>query len=428
MTKTKKTLLVVFACCLMFALAAFALTACEPSDSYTVTFMVQDDSGAWRQSGNAAEVNDGSVTLPTEPTKDYYTFRGRYTTNTFDEGTEFTNTDVSSNLTVYAYFVADQVNVYINGAYQGVQLTKDVVSGTYDPGEGLEFDGWYTDENCQVSYRAGDKVTAIYARSVARITFNNGYEDLYSTTVLPGEKLDDPATTTVNNVTVEKSEIVKWYMDADNIVYRDADGEEIDFSTQTFDVNTQITVEWCTPWQYTRNETTGKYYVSGIRQTYTAGTQMSYITSANWTAIPAFSVMSEVVYNNEVINVEAVYNFGISNFRGIKAVIINEGIKAVVDSFSGSSFSNSSNMANLYLPSSLRVIIGSFKCNPMLTELELPEGLEVLIDSFYGGGAYDLCSLYGNQHFVNARKPLVREQRQVLQSRRRQNLSEGRRR
>lgn len=383
-TKILSLLAVIAVLCAMVIL----ITACTTTtETYTVTFMVDN-----QQYGNAVEVTDGAVTLPTAPTKDYYTFRNWYTTSTFDEGTEFKNEGISSDMTVYAYFVADQVNVYINNAYEGVQDLVNVVNGSYNPGENLEFDGWYTDADCQVKYVVGDAARTLYARSVARITFNNGYEDVYTTTVLPGEKVPNPATTLLDgDVTVETAEIIKWYMDDKVIKYADENGDDIDFNVFTADVNTTITVKWATPWTYKLNSATGNYYISAVNQdTGMASDKDGGLDYYTFRSVPAISVLDEakVLVNDEwqTVTVEAIASAGVafSQFSSLECIIINEGIKSIYNTFNEAT-NGSSIVKKIVLPSSLKVVDNSFRALNELEELTLPEGLEVIVGSFTGG-------------------------------------------
>ena len=194
MTAVKKKLLIALAFVAMLFAGIALLSACSGNeDDLKVTFMVQEDGGEWG-SYREADIVDGSVEMPENPTKLYYNFSNWYYTQD-GTGDPFENSGITESVTVYARFVPIEVEIVINGTNEGTQNLVDVVNNTYDPGEGLEFSGWYTNANFTESTKWDGEsvVTTLYARSVARITFNNGYEDVYTTTVAPGTVFTDPA-------------------------------------------------------------------------------------------------------------------------------------------------------------------------------------------------------------------------------------------
>ena len=77
MTKIKNRILIVLALVMLCAVGVFALAACNNTETYTVTFMVREKgtTGDWQQYTTVDTNDDGSVTLPAEPTVDGYTFR-----------------------------------------------------------------------------------------------------------------------------------------------------------------------------------------------------------------------------------------------------------------------------------------------------------------------------------------------------------------
>lgn len=387
MNKTKSKLLVFFAAMLMFFAVLGILSACG-GKTYTVTFMVQnEETGEWEQYGNAVTVgDDGSVTIPEAPSKDYYTFSNWYTNSEFS-GEPFSGLDITGDLKVYARYNADQIQVYIDGESQGTYDLVKVINGYTPDRENLVFDGWYTDANYAVEYTASKDAEAIYGRYLAQITFDNGYEEVYTTLVSPGTTLKDPATdtVTVNNEesTVEKEYIWQWYMDIDNIYYYDQKGEEIDFSTAVFNENTTIKVLWMTPMdKYFYNERTDSYCGYSINQS-----KLDYYSFRN---VPAISYLSKVRYdvdgdgNLDTIKVESIAStIAFSQFSSVEKIIINEGIKSIYGSFSGNGV-----VKEIELPSSLRIIGNSFNGTMELEDLVLPEGLEVIINSFHGASKF----------------------------------------
>lgn len=358
------------------------ISACtNTSETYTVTFMVQNETGEWKQVGNSVEVTDGAVTLPNDPVKSYYVFLGWYTTSTFEAGTEFKNENISSNLTVYASFSAKEAEVYINGESMGKQTLVDVINGDYNPGEGLEFDGWYTDSNYTVKYENTDDTSAIYARSVARITYDNGYETVYETTVLPYVAMSQPSL----------DDIVKFYMDSEDIFFT-VDGEDYDWS-QPVTKSMTIDVEWKTPnMVYAENANSGNLTCTlyGNNGSYTVQQK-----NPDLATYPCIRIPSRVTYNDELRYVDACANtYELNDYawaaaaKSVKTVIFAEGIK-MIRNFEGvyvqpaASTSTPATVEEVVLPSTLKIIETSFNFFPSLKSVELPEGLEIIIDSFW---------------------------------------------
>lgn len=130
---------------IILGISAVGLTACgyatvgsesgqlEPAEKEKyVTFKVQDESGKWKDLTSRTLITDGKVTIPEAPKKDYYTFRGWFLDTNWNQ--EFKNEDLKQSVTVYAYYIADEVNIVINGESQGTRDLADVVNGTYNPG------------------------------------------------------------------------------------------------------------------------------------------------------------------------------------------------------------------------------------------------------------------------------------------------------
>lgn len=229
MTAVRKKLVAILLCMVTLLAGIALLTSCEKNDKaddLKVTFMVEDDeSSEWKQTAEYTAEN-GEVELPTVSRR-YYTFANWYENKEFS-GAPFTGKNVTKSLTVYARFIPVEVNVHINGVDQGTQNLIDVVKGTYNPGEGLEFDGWYTNANYTTKWDNKAETNDLYAKSVARITFNDGYQDVYTTTVNPGAVYESPVTHEAKTEdgaasTVEKALIWKNYMSAYDISYVNAD-------------------------------------------------------------------------------------------------------------------------------------------------------------------------------------------------------------
>lgn len=378
MTAVKKKLLIVLTCVAMLFAGIAILSACSGDNGdLKVTFMVQSDDGSWGKYDEKA-VTDGSVEMPANPTKEYYTFTNWYSDKDFS-GDPFTGKDVKESATVYARFIPVEVDIYINGKDEGTQNLIDVVNGTYEPGENLEFDGWYTNANYAEAskWNGKDTVNTLYARSVARITFNDGYQDVYTTTVTPNTVFADPATSGV-----ETSEIQQSYMSKYDISYWDEDGNEFDFS-EPITENTTITVKWRSPFfTYEVNETTGNLSLTMYSNEKYDDTE----TNATQKNVPVMSILSEITFDQngdgsvETYTVDEVrFETDMLSSSVLEKVIVGEGIKIIQNFIS----SSASTVQEIELPSTLKVIYNSFNNLNALQKITIPNGVEVIIGSFW---------------------------------------------
>ena len=389
MTAVRKKLVAILLCMVTLLAGIALLTSCEKNDKaddLKVTFMVEDDeSSEWKQTAEYTAEN-GEVELPTVSRR-YYTFANWYENKDFS-GAPFTGKNVTKSLTVYARFIPVEVNVHINGVDQGTQNLIDVVKGTYNPGEGLEFDGWYTNANYTTKWDNKAETNDLYAKSVARITFNDGYQDVYTTTVSPGTVYESPVTHEAKTEdgaasTVEKALIWKNYMSAYDISYVNADGTAFDFGAP-IEKSTVITVKWRSPFlKYELNELTGNLCVTMY------GNDALYDDTENVAKagdVPVMSVLGKITFDKdgdgvaEAYTVEAVrLESEILNSAAIKKMIIGEGIVSVQSLIATSA----SSVEEIALPSSLKVIQNCFNNLNKLKSVTIPEGVEVIIGSFW---------------------------------------------
>ena len=156
MAKIKNRILIILALVMLCAVGLFALSACGGSETYTVTFMVRENgtTGDWQQYTTVDTNDDGSVTLPAEPTVDGYTFRDWYTDEACSADNVFDETSVSGDITVYALMAEANITLNItdgSGTASQVAGTLSALSETTAEQEAaaaeekLTFDGWYTD-------------------------------------------------------------------------------------------------------------------------------------------------------------------------------------------------------------------------------------------------------------------------------------------
>ena len=376
MAKIKNRILIILALVMLCAVGVFALAACNNTETYTVTFMVRENgtTGDWQQYTTVDTNDDGSVTLPAEPTVDGYTFRDWYTDEACSADNVFDESKVTGDITVYALMAEANITLNVtDGSGTATQIagTLSALSQTTTEQEAaaaeenLTFDGWYTDAAFTQKYSDGMDATALYGRYMAQITYDNGYEPLYTELVTPGGK------TTAPDARVD--DFVKRYMDDEDISYNDSEGNAIDFTADTFDENEVVTVLWKTPGlEYEAIEGTDNYYVSGIDTT-----DITY---------PAVSVLSKnvTIEGKAGCNVVAVdAAVGLDRYDQAEVFIFNEGIESI-RGFYAASYGGPSAMKEVRLSSTLKVLGDSFNMpSTALSELILPEGLEVIIDCFW---------------------------------------------
>ena len=375
MAKTKNKVVIVIACLMLAVLCAVVLAACGDTETYTVTFMVRENgtTGDWQQYTTVDTNDDGSVTLPAEPTVDGYTFRDWYTDEACSADNVFDETSVSGDITVYALMAEANITLNItDGSGTATQIagTLSALSQTTSEQEAaaaavnLTFDGWYTDAAFTQKYSDGMDATALYGRYMAKVTYDNGYEELYTELVTPGGK------TTAPDARVD--DFVKRYMDDEDISYNDSEGNAIDFTADTFDENEVVTVLWKTPGLQYEVIEGNNYRVSGIDTT-----DITY---------PAVSVLSKnvTIEGKAGCNVVAVdAAVGLDRYDQAEVFIFNEGIESI-RGFYAASLAGRSAMKEVQLPSTLTILEDSFNMlGHNLTGLILPEGLEVIIDCFW---------------------------------------------
>lgn len=375
MAKTKKRAVVLIACLMLAVLCAGVLAACNDTETYTVTFMVRENgtTGDWQQYTTVETNDDGSVTLPAEPTVDGYTFRDWYTDEACSAEKVFDESKVTADITVYALMAETNVTLNVtDGSGTATQIagTLPALSQTtaeYEAdalSENLTFDGWYTDAAFTQKYSFGMDATALYGRYMAQITYDNGYETLYTELVTPGGKTTAPDT--------RVDDFVKRYMDDEDISYQDAEGNAIVFASDAFNANTVVTVLWKTPGLQYEVIEGNNYRVSGIDTT-----DITY---------PAVSVLSKnvTIEGKQGCNVVAVdAAVGLDRYDQAEVFIFNEGIESI-RGFYAASYGGPSAMKEVRLPSTLKVLEDSFNMpSTAISELVLPEGLEVIIDCFW---------------------------------------------
>lgn len=382
MAKIKNRILIVLALVMLCAVGVFALAACNNTETYTVTFMVRENgtTGDWQQYTTVDTNDDGSVTLPAEPTVDGYTFRDWYTDEACSADNVFDESNVTGDITVYALMAEASITLNVtDGSGTSTQIagTLSALSETTAEQEtaaaedNLTFDGWYTDAAFTQKYSDGMDATALYGRYMAQITYDNGYETLHTELVTPG------TLTTAPDARVD--DFVKRYMDDEDISYNDSEGNAIDFTADTFDENEVVTVLWKTPGLvYTPvGGQDNKYYVSDIDND-------DYVT------YPVISFLSKDVngadsdgtaINGDVLGV-VFDRFGVvlDNTESLTKILFADGIEYI----SGLQMSNNRSLVEeISLPKTLKVLENSLWGFSNLNELILPQGLEVIIDCFW---------------------------------------------
>lgn len=182
--------------------------------SYTITYNLNGGTNDGRN-WNYYE-SDENVTL-FSPSYDGLTFKGWYTTSTFDSGTEITGWSAggkTGNVNVYARFGYDITYYDYNGAAfsgTGKDSSGKTLQNYYIPADGLTlqtpvtttgaiFSGWYTDAACTQS------ITAIAAGTTGNITLYAKWTFITTVTInIPS--LDTAITMSATPITASTTEI-----------------------------------------------------------------------------------------------------------------------------------------------------------------------------------------------------------------------------
>ena len=385
MAKIKNRILIVLALVMLCAVGIFALSACGGSETYTVTFMVRENgtTGDWQQYTTVDTNDDGSVTLPAEPTVEGYTFRDWYTDEACSADNVFDESNVTGDITVYALMAEANITLSVtdgSGTASEVAGTLSALSETtaeYEAdalSENLTFDGWYTDAAFTQKYSSGMDATALYGRYMAAVTIDDGYATVYTALVTPGKTMSEPTDDDV--LQYYMGEIVYYTLvDSEgNILSKDDNGAaaEFDFFTE-IDGNTNMRVMWASPnLKYERNEATGGLIVRGF--------------SANLTNYPVVSIPAYATLNGETTArlVETVIES-----KGVNVVcpaatkiIFADGIK-MISGFNGAEGMPTA-VEEIEFPSTLKIIDTAFWNLTALEGVNIPEGVEVILNSFWG--------------------------------------------
>lgn len=386
-TTTSRKRLVLILCVLAMCALAIALVACNGNSTAKVNFMIQNDDGSWAVHKSVTANSEGKVEIPAAPERTGYRFRDWYADENFSA--VFVNEGIKKNTNVYAKYDAITLAVSVNGSAQGNKRLVDIDEFTAGyvadaESKNLTFGGWYIDSQYKTAYN-GQDVDAIYARYMAAVTYDNGYETVYSELIVPGNKVTRPATESVK----------KYYMDAEDISYVDANGVVFDFSAAV-ENNTVVTVRWKSPFlYYSYDSNSGKFYVEGISY---EGTDINMLKS-----VPVISVLSEGVTigeddmrsaggvpesaygsDREVFGISAL---ALSNFTSLEKIILPEGIEYIT----GVSGGDGVPLKKLSLPESVVLLEGAFCGFTQLEEVNMKSGVEVIMRSFFK-------DMYSGQH------------------------------
>lgn len=373
MTKIRKNVTRAALCLVVLLVSVCMLAACGSKD-VSVTFTVDGKT-------QTVDAVDGRVALPADPEKEFYEFRGWYTTATFEEGTEFTkDTVVTENLTVYACFAPIHVSISVGGGAATDIRLEELAARTAEytadaESQNLTFDGWYIDPAYGTKYGKQD-TDNLYARYTATVSFDNGYEILKSIPVGLHSTMTAPDK--------EYADFLPYYMDREDISYLDEEGNVIDFSSFVITGNTRVRVLWKSPYlTYQKIEgTVNDYAVIGF--------DCKSSGSEEWQNVkrfPAISFLSENVTIDGVkgcnvvaadFSASGMYVVGPDYCESAVAAFFADGIRYIHQ------FQAVVKLENVVLPDTLKVMEKSFWNMRNLKALELPEGLEILIDSLWG--------------------------------------------
>lgn len=414
MTKIKTRISAILGITLSFALLVMLLVSCGKKDN-SVTFVIDDKS-------QVVEIkDDGSITKPQDPTKEYYNFIGWYTDT--DYKTEYDFAHPTGGSKAYAYFVAINVTIHVNdseGAGEVIAL-KDLNEKTkfYEAEalkENLTFDGWYINSDYSTAYTSYENQNAgnLYGHYLAEVVFNNGYEDIYSVKLGVDKSLSDVIKTDL----AEVDGFVKPYMDktdlfyvyADEPIKKDSNGNfmtdtsgnyiynDVDFS-KPVGGNMKITVQWHTPslnfTHYKNNPVdfwsgcnTNSQIVKDWQAENPGSAQTDFFAS-----FPVISFGSRVWSTDEngdkcIKYVKSVnlyttnFMIGCPNsafFKSVSKIIFQDGIETIVYVNGG----EDSGVKDIKVPETTKVLMDTFNSFNNLENINLPEGIEVIGNSFF---------------------------------------------
>jgi len=228
---------------------------------YTVTF---DPDGGFPAPADETVESGGTVSLPTEPLNSGYYFGGWWTEKNGDGNEFLTSTPITSNITLYAKWNAQQtftVTFDGEGGEPEIEILH-VISGaslgtlSIQPSrEGYDFAGWYTEPDGGVlfdPYTVITENTTVYAhwtQALFTVTFvwNDGSSRTDTREVLFDKSLGD-SMPDIPISQVEGYTFLQWDTNQDYDPYTDAKGNPSttpikDTSSNAFDKTTPVTAD-----------------------------------------------------------------------------------------------------------------------------------------------------------------------------------------
>jgi len=207
------------------------------TDQYTISF---DTDGGSDDPSSATAVYDAAITMPAEPIRTGYVFKGWYTDKN-GQGTEFTaSTHVTGNTMLYAFWAAKRsVSFYeLWGETTARATVSDVVAGTVFGDinapvvtkDGYGFAGWYTmtdpDEDGEYTFdviHTSSTVIAFDTSTEEDLSLYPKWKQLYTVTFKDGDDDYDTAKTTADsdcvalpsNPAKENYKFAGWYINSD---------------------------------------------------------------------------------------------------------------------------------------------------------------------------------------------------------------------
>ena len=351
--------------------SAFALASCgnesnsstSTDNSTKTTDVVDDNKVNFMVDGKIYQtltIENGQVVMPQNPTKEGYNFKGWYLDETYTKA--FSNNDVKAG-NVYALFQQITIERFVDGVSLG-EVTSDKLEDDVVAKENLTLDKWYIDEACTTKYTNQD-VDKLYARNMAKVTLNDGYQDIKEYLVKPNNKLTRP----------EIDDVKTFYMDETSIKFLNSDNNEFDFDIE-ISVNTTINVSWASPYL--------KYQLSADKtNVYCDGFDASHYQE--FKQFPVIRIPAEATVKVDNVDTKLpVYSAYAWTNDICKKVIFSEGIKEIVK------LSSAKSLEEVVLPESLEIISESFNNCPKLKEIKLPSNLKAIYDSFWNDPNMDL--------------------------------------
>jgi uncharacterized repeat protein (TIGR02543 family) len=192
---------------------------------YTVTWNMN---GGEPAPESASVIHNGSLTVPTEPTKAGFNFGGWYIDSDYTIEWDFSTDTVTENITLYAKWNdldTFTVTFYSNGGSTISSVSVEHGSKVFKPTdptmEGYTFGGWYIDSGCTIAWNFDADIVTENITLYAKWTINNISVKIEDDTFNEGD-IKVKITNEITKITYEDCQICN-----ENCLGHDFNGGEI---------------------------------------------------------------------------------------------------------------------------------------------------------------------------------------------------------